>query len=222
MFMRAITRSTRITPAEAPGSGGRPPNRESLPAHPRAAWLCRLASIGDDPLVIGVVTPQAPAAHGAPLEPARALEQLGQLARQLDSVNHEGVLDPDLDLGAERLQYVSPEQILGRPRGLPSDVYSLSAVLYRHLTGAVPFPDGHGRALFFWHLHAPRPRPTAVRPDLPAAIDAVIERGMATDPSARPPSPGALIEEARSAFGLGPAPEHSRRVGAPAPPEQVP
>jgi hypothetical protein len=206
MFMRAITRNTRMTSAEAAGSGGRPPNGQSLVRRRRASSRC-LASIGDDRTVTGVVMPQDLSAEGPPLPPARALALLGQLAEQLEGAHQGGVLDPNLDLGAERLQYVSPEQILGQTKGPPSDVYSLSAVLYRYLTGAVPFPHGRGRAVLFWHLHAPRPRPTAVRPSLPAAIDGVLVRGMATDPAARPPTAGALIEESRRALRVGPAVE---------------
>jgi hypothetical protein len=164
--------------------------------------------------VTGVVMPQDVSAQGPPLPPARALELLGQLAEQLEDAHQGGVLDPHLDLGPERLQYVSPEQILGQTKGPPSDVYSLSAVLYRYLTGVVPFPHGHGRAVLFWHLHAPRPRPTAVRPSLPAAIDGVIARGMATDPAARPPTAGALIEESRGALRVRAA--DSRRAPGPA------
>jgi hypothetical protein len=57
--------------------------------------------------------------------------------------------------------------------------------------------------VLFWHLHAPRPRPSSVRPDLPPAIDRVIARGMAPDPADRPATAGALIEEARVALGSG-------------------
>jgi hypothetical protein len=142
-----------------------------------------------------VVTSQDPLAAG-PQGPEQALESLAQLV--------DAGVDPDLGVGPARWQYVSPEQIMGRTRGPRSDVYVLSAFLYRCLTGAVPFPRGRGRAVLFWHLHGPRPRPTAVQPALPPAIDGVIARGMATDPDHRPPTPAALVEEARLALGVDP------------------
>jgi hypothetical protein len=161
--------------------------------------------------VRAVVTPQDLIADGRPLEPARALDELSRLAEALDGV-HQGSADLGVTFGAARLQYVSPEQIVGGIDDPTSDVYVLSAVLYRYLTGTVPFPRAHGRAVLFWHLHAPRPRPSSVRADLPAAVDRVIARGMATDPADRPPTPAALIEEARLALGSGGAEPPQRRV----------
>jgi hypothetical protein len=134
-----------------------------------------------------------------PLQPARALELLGQVAATLD-------LDPDREMP---LQYVSPERILGQDVGPRSDVYSLSAILYHCLTGSVPFPRGRDRAVLFWHLHAPRPRATTVRPDLRPAIDRVLARGMAIDAAARHPTARALIEDARQALCVDPPAERS-------------
>jgi hypothetical protein len=108
--------------------------------------------------------------------------------------------DAEVARSGTPLQYLSPEQLLGRDEGERSEVYSLSALLYEYLTGSVPFPQGRRRALLFWHLHAPRPRPTDLRPELPPAIDHVIARGMARDPGARHPSIRAFLEDARRAL----------------------
>jgi serine/threonine-protein kinase len=105
--------------------------------------------------------------------------------------------------GPER-QYLAPERITGGQLDASSDVYSLSAILYRCLTGEVPFPAASERAILFWHLHAPRPSATARRPELPRAIDAVLGRGMASDPAARHPSARALLDDAGKALGVTP------------------
>jgi hypothetical protein len=125
-----------------------------------------------------------------PLEPERALAVLARVADAPDAaVARSGPL-----------QYLSPEQLVGRDEGKRSEVYSLSALLYQYLTGSVPFPHGRRRAVLFWHLHAPRPRPTDLRPELPTAIDQVIARGMAPDPGARHPNADAFLEDARRAL----------------------
>jgi len=189
-----------------------------------------------------------------PLEAGAALELLGQVAVALDAAHARGVVHPDLQPAAvlidaarrERavvgfgsgregaaapaaaLQYVSPERILGRALSPRSDVYSLSALAYRCLTGSVPFPRGRGRAVLFWHLHAPRPRVTGVRGDLSAAIDGVLARGMAVDPSARHPTASALVEDARRAVSapvetdeIDAGPTQRRAAGAPVAADEI-
>jgi hypothetical protein len=137
----------------------------------------------------------AEALAGGPIQPQQALALLGDIAGE------DGpVADRLEDASGRTQQYVSPERILGRDEGPAADVYSLTALLHRCLTGKVPFPQGRGRAVRFWHLHAPRPSATKLRWGLPPAIDRVIARGMATDPAARHPTPQALIDDAREAL----------------------
>jgi hypothetical protein len=131
-----------------------------------------------------------------PLDPEQAHELLGRDADAPDAV---------VARSAMPAQYRAPERQLGRDAGERSDVYSLAALLYHHLTGSVPFPHGRGRAVLFWHLHAPRPRPSALRPQLPRALDDVIARGMAPDPVARHPTAEDFLEDARRAADRGAA-----------------
>ena len=98
------------------------------------------------------------------------------------------------------IDYVSPEQARGEPATNASDVYALAGVLCECLTGEVPFPRQAEAAVLFAHLTEPAPRLTEQRPDLPAALDDVVARGMAKDPDERPPSATELMAEAGHAF----------------------
>src|SRR4051794_12591244 len=86
------------------------------------------------------------------------------------------------------LDYVSPEQARGEGATAASDIYALTGVLYESLTGEVPYPRSSEPAVMFAHLSDPPPKPTERRPDLPAAIDDVIARGMAKKAAERPPN----------------------------------
>ncbi len=81
--------------------------------------------------------------------------------------------------------YASPEQVGERPLDARSDQYSLACVLYRLLTGSVPFPGPPVVAAMFGHESLPPPRPSDLLPWLPPALDEVVARGMAKDPADR-------------------------------------
>jgi serine/threonine protein kinase len=98
------------------------------------------------------------------------------------------------------IDYVAPEQIQGEPATGASDSYSLAGVLYECLTGEVPFPKPNEAATLHAHLIHPPPSVSEHRPDLPAALDEVISRGMAKDPQARPATATKLITEAARAL----------------------
>jgi hypothetical protein len=100
------------------------------------------------------------------------------------------------------LDYVAPEQIVGEPAGVGSDVYSLAAVLFECLTGRVPFPRESEAAVLYGHLNDAPPKPTSIVGELPPGIDPVIERGLAKEPSERPGSAGALMDAAGAALGV--------------------
>jgi hypothetical protein len=101
------------------------------------------------------------------------------------------LLDDDADITRTgeivgTIAYCAPEQMTRGARVTgASDQYSLACVAYECLTGEVPFPREGQLAIMTAHLTAPPPRASAVRPDLPAAVDAVLARAMAKDPAAR-------------------------------------
>ena len=119
-------------------------------------------------------------------------------------------------LGTPR--YAAPEQAAGRPVDGRTDGYALGCVLYECLTGQPPFPGGSGEAILLAHLEASPPRVTALRPDLPPAIDQVVARAMAKDPATRFPTCRALLTAARQALTPTPGtPEPHPPAPVPAP-----
>jgi serine/threonine-protein kinase len=81
--------------------------------------------------------------------------------------------------------YSSPEQIRGGRLDGRADEYSLGCVAFVLLTGSLPFRRNDAVATLFAHLEAPIPLVTALRPDLPAAVNGVIARALAKSPGAR-------------------------------------
>ena len=88
------------------------------------------------------------------------------------------------------------------------DVYALGAVLYKALTGEVPFPRDRDVDVAMAHIVQPPPRPSESAPDCPAGFDDVVARAMAKQPADRFASAGELGEAALAAAEpAGPAPE---------------
>ncbi|MFI1393669.1 serine/threonine-protein kinase [Streptomyces sp. NPDC020681] len=83
------------------------------------------------------------------------------------------------------LDYVAPEQISGRPVDGRCDVYSLACVVYESMAGAPPFQRDDDMALLWAHQFDPPPPLTDKRPDLPAAVDAVLAKALAKSPDER-------------------------------------
>jgi serine/threonine-protein kinase len=78
--------------------------------------------------------------------------------------------------------YMAPEQISGGAIGAPADLYALGVTLFEALTGRLPFlgPD-----LVAQHLGESPPVPSALRADLPRAVDDVLARALAKAPEDR-------------------------------------
>jgi hypothetical protein len=97
------------------------------------------------------------------------------------------------------LDYVAPEQIRGDRVDARVDVYALGCMLFKTLTGEVPFPRDDDVPRLYAHLNDEPPAPSRKTPGLPAAIDQVIARAMAKDPDERFPSAGDLGRAAEAA-----------------------
>ena len=76
-------------------------------------------------------------------------------------------------------EYVSPEQALGHEVTGQSDVYSLGIVLYESLTGSVPFSAASHLAVATMHVRNELPDVQQRRPEVSAALAAVVERATA-------------------------------------------
>ena len=98
------------------------------------------------------------------------------------------------------INYVAPEQVEGRPLDARTDIYALGCVLYESLTGQVPFPRDSDLAVMFAHVSEPPPKPSVMRPEMGAAMDAVIARALAKSQSDRHATCAELIAEARGAL----------------------
>ena len=89
--------------------------------------------------------------------------------------------------------YLSPEQAAAEPVGPASDVYSFGVILFRMLTGALPFVADEALALLNMHLHAAPPAVTELRPDAPPDLAALAEAALRKDPAERPADGNALL-----------------------------
>jgi serine/threonine-protein kinase len=91
--------------------------------------------------------------------------------------------------------YISPEQAQGRHVDELTDVYSLGVVLYELLTGGVPFTGDNFVAIAMQHINAPPPPVSLKRPEVPARVEAAIERALSKDPAKRFPTMAAFEQE---------------------------
>jgi serine/threonine protein kinase len=82
-------------------------------------------------------------------------------------------------------KYMAPEQIVGDPVDPRTDVYALGVVLFRLLTGHVPFDLELGTTLLRHQLGSPVPPPSWLHDRLDRRLDAVVVRATRKDPENR-------------------------------------
>ena len=97
--------------------------------------------------------------------------------------------------------YMSPEQIRLEPLNLQTDIYSLGVVLYKLLTGRLPYNASNQLSLTYEILNVSPPPPSAFRPELPAILDEICTRAMEKDLGRRYPSWMEFGKDLSRAFG---------------------
>ncbi|MGB6454064.1 MAG: protein kinase [Streptosporangiaceae bacterium] len=117
------------------------------------------------------------------------------------------------------LEYVAPEQIEGRPLDGRCDEYGLACSAFEMLCGQPPFRREQSISVMYAHLSEPPPAIRGYRPELPAAIEAVLQRALAKAPGDRYASCGEFAAALRQVL-LG-RPDGRERAATPRPDTQL-
>jgi serine/threonine protein kinase, bacterial len=143
-------------------------------------------------------------ARSGPLQPARAVALVSQIAAAIDRPHaHQDISPASIWMtedgqaqladggGGDSTQaaYQAPELYGTSQHSYLGDIYALTGVLYACLTGFLPTP-----------IPAPTPPPSLRLPGLPVGFDDVVARGMANNPADRYPNAGELVAAAQHAL----------------------
>jgi serine/threonine-protein kinase len=174
--------------------------------------------------------------RAGPLDPARAVDLAGQVARALDAAHAVGLVHGGITpssvllagrgdggdlagsaagadvahlvgLGVAPTVATAPDAAPGATPDARDDVHALAGLLFELLTGRPP-------------TTAPGAAPSSLRPGIPAELDGVVLRGLAADRDERWTSAGGLAAAARAVLTLSgievarPA-EHRSAAGTP-------
>jgi serine/threonine-protein kinase len=102
------------------------------------------------------------------------------------------------------IAYIAPEQIESGAVDARADIYALGCVLFECLTGTTPFEREGDLKVLFAHVNEPPPLVTTLRPDLPEAIDAIVQKALAKAPDDRYSTCAELIADAQEALSVEP------------------
>jgi len=95
--------------------------------------------------------------------------------------------------------YISPEQAAGAPATPASDVYSFGVILFRMLTGRLPFESSDPLELLMMNRDLPPPPIADLRDDPPGLLESTATAALSKDPAERPRDGAALL----AALGVG-------------------
>jgi eukaryotic-like serine/threonine-protein kinase len=119
------------------------------------------------------------------------------ISRSLDS---DGLTATGRVLGTT--DYVAPEQALGEDVTEQSDVYSLGICLFEMLTGAVPFTAESQVGVAMKHVRDPLPDVQGLRPEVSAALAAVVEKATCKERRNRYADAAEMVEDLEQALGI--------------------
>jgi polar amino acid transport system substrate-binding protein len=96
--------------------------------------------------------------------------------------------------------YMAPEIAQLGKSTKRADIYAIGIILFEMLTGRLPFQGETPYKMLSAHIHQPVPNIRELRPDLPEAVRAVIDKALAKDPVNRFATARELATEFKSAM----------------------
>jgi serine/threonine-protein kinase len=121
-------------------------------------------------------------------------------AKLLDFGIAKGDTSPNLTLAGDvigTLNYLSPEQLKGRPADARCDIWALGILLYEMVTGEFPFRAETAGALIEQIRSCDYVRPSALDPSLPAGVESTITRCLTKNASHRYQTADQLLADVR-------------------------
>jgi predicted Ser/Thr protein kinase len=121
-------------------------------------------------------------------------------------------------------EYMSPEQLMGEPLDGRSDIYALALVLFRMLTGRLPFHAEGTQDIMIARLTSSPMTVADARPDLvvPPALQTALDRALQRKPADRQASAEEFSREIVAALTApAPAPGAAGPAAPPVPPTMV-
>ena len=94
-------------------------------------------------------------------------------------------------------RYGSPEQVRGEPVDGRTDLYSFGLVMFEMATGQPAFPDSDPAVIFEAVQNRLPPSPRMLNPEVPAALDAIIEKAVEKDRALRYQHAADLVTDLR-------------------------
>jgi serine/threonine protein kinase/tetratricopeptide (TPR) repeat protein len=115
------------------------------------------------------------------------------------------------------VSYMSPEQVEGKLLDERTDLFSFGVMLYEMATGHVPFERDTDGATYGAILHVRADVPSQLNAQVPAALDAIIEKALEKDPSMRYQHASEMradLQRLKRDTGSGIAPAHTSGTAA--------
>ena len=98
------------------------------------------------------------------------------------------------------VHYISPEQARGETADEKSDLYSVGVVLYEMLTGQMPFDSETAVSIAIKHIGEEPKSARSVNPDIPRALDEILQKALLKAPSERYQSAAAMASDLKQAL----------------------
>jgi serine/threonine protein kinase len=185
--------------------------------HEALRWLAEAASALDHAHGCGIVHRD--------IKPANFLLDRSRILHVADFgiarlVSEDTITSSDQLFGTAA--YLAPEQALGRPATSASDRYALAVAAFELLVGERPFAATHFAAQARQHVEDEPPSASERNHSLPAAVDPILQRGMAKEADARFETAGELVGALQRTLSEVTASTTRRVAAAPRPPSRPP